>query len=67
MIKNTLPNKSKNPASLKKFLRQLESFSTNVHVVGEDFLRVFYKVFYLRFCVSRIGEKIQYAKKFWNF
>ena len=28
------------------------SSSTNVHIVGEDFLWAFYKLFYLRFCLS---------------
>ena len=41
VIKNTLPNKSENPESLKKYSEQLESPSTNVHIVGEDLLRAF--------------------------
>ena len=52
VIKNTLPNKSGNPESLKKLSQQLESSSTNVHIVGEDLPRVFYKLFSFRFCVS---------------
>ena len=40
MIKNTLPDKSGNPESLRKS-QQFESFSTNVPIVGEDLLRVF--------------------------
>ena len=52
MIRNTLPNKSGNPESLEKFSQQLESSSTNVHTVGDDMPMVFYKLFYLRFCVS---------------
>ena len=52
MIKNTLPDKSRNPESLKKFSQQFENSSTNVQIVGENLLRAFYKLFYLRFCVS---------------
>ena len=52
MIKNVLPNKSGNAESLEKQSQQLESSSTNVHMVGEDLLRTVYKLFYLRFCVS---------------
>ena len=52
MIKNVLPNKSGNAESLEKQSQQLESSSTNVHMVGEDWLRTFYKLFYLRCCVS---------------
>ena len=36
VIKNTLPDKSGNPESLKKSSQQLESSSTNVQIVGED-------------------------------
>ena len=38
VIKNTFPNKSGNPGSLKKKKKseQLESSSTNVHILGED-------------------------------
>ena len=53
MIKNTLPDKSGNPESLKKQLQQFESFSANLPKVGEDLLRAFYRLFYLRFCDSR--------------
>ena len=49
---NTLPNKSRNPESLEKILYHLESSSTNLHIVGKDLLRAFYKLLYLRFCVS---------------
>ena len=52
MIKNTLPDKLGNPESLKKELQQFESFLTNVHIVGEDLLRAFYRLFYLHFCDS---------------
>ena len=41
MIKNTLPNKSGNPESLKKYSEQFESSSTNVRIIGEDLLRAF--------------------------
>ena len=41
VIKNTLPNKSGNPESLKKLSEQLENSSTNVHIIGEDLLRAF--------------------------
>ena len=47
MIKNTLPDKSENPESLKK---KIECFSTNVPIVGKDLLRAFYTLFYLKFC-----------------
>ena len=45
MIQDTLRNKSGNPERLNKLSQQLESSSANVHVVGEDLLRVFYKLF----------------------
>ena len=51
VIKNTLPNKSGNPANLKQSSWQLESSSTNVHIVG-DLLSAFYNLFCLRFCFS---------------
>ena len=50
-MKNTLPNKSENPEGLKN-KQQLESTSTNVHIIGEDLLRALYKFFCSRFCVS---------------
>ena len=62
IIKNTLPNKSRNPESLKKQLWQLESSSTNVHIVCEDLLRVFYKLFCLRSCDSSDQWKTLVAK-----
>ena len=52
MIKNTLPDKSGNPESLEKESQQFESFSTNVFIVNENLLRVFYSLFYLQFCDS---------------
>ena len=36
VIKNTLPDKSGNPESLKKSSQQLESSLTNVQIAGED-------------------------------
>ena len=51
MIKNTLPDKSGNPESLKKQSQQFKTFSTNnVPIVGQYLLKAFYKLFYLRFC-----------------
>ena len=44
--------KSGNSESLKKYSQQFKSFSTNVPIVGEDLLRAFYRLFYLRFCDS---------------
>ena len=41
VIKNTSPNKSGIPESLKKYSEQLESFSSNVHIVGKDLLTAF--------------------------
>ena len=52
MTKNTLPDKSGNPETLKKYLQDLESFSINVYIVDEDFLRGFCRLFYLQFCDS---------------
>ena len=57
MIKNTLPNKSENPESLKKYSQQFESFSSNVSIIGGDLLRAFYVLFYLRFCGSSDQSK----------
>ena len=51
MIKNTLPDKSGNCESLKKS-QHFGSLSTNVAIVGEDLLRMFYRFFYLKFCGS---------------
>ena len=64
MIKNTLPDKSGNPESLKKQLQQFESFSANLPKVGEDLLRAFYRLFYLRFVIQGISEKILCLKGF---
>ena len=52
MIKNTLPNKSENPRKPRKIIIGVGRSSTNVHIVGEDLLRVFCKLLYLQFCVS---------------
>ena len=52
MTKNTSPDKSENPKSLKKQPQQFKSFSTNVPIVGEDLLRTFYTLFYLQVCDS---------------
>ena len=49
-MKNTFPKKSGNHQKI--IGNKLESSSTNVHIIGEDLFRVFYKLFYLRFCVS---------------
>ena len=51
MIKNALPDKLGSPESLQKS-QQFESFSTNVAIIGNDLLKVFYRLFYLRFCDS---------------
>ena len=55
MIKNTLPDKSGNPESLEKESQQFESFSNNVSIVGEDLLRVFYRLCYLQFVIQVIS------------
>ena len=52
MIKNTLPDKSGNSeeeGSLKKYLQHLQNVSTNVPIVGKDWLRAFYRLLHLRF------------------
>ena len=53
MIKNTFPDKSVNPESLKKQLQQFDSFSINVTIVRKDLMKAFYRLFYLKFCDSR--------------
>ena len=50
MIKNTLPDKSRNPESLEKESQQFKTFSTNVSIVRQDLLRAFYRLFYLQLC-----------------
>ena len=59
MIKNTLRNTSENPHQKmrQKKSEQLKSSSINVHIVGEDLLRAFYKLLCLRFCVSSDQRK----------
>ena len=64
MIKITLPDKSGNPESLKNYLQQFKSFSTNVPIVGEDLLRAFYRLFYLQFCDSIDQWKTLYREGF---
>ena len=53
----TLPDKSGNPETHEKQPEEFDSSSTNVHIVGEDLLREFYKLFYLSFCVSSDQQK----------
>ena len=50
MIKKNLPDKSGNPESLKNNSNILKAFQLNLPIVGEDLLRVFYRLFYLQFC-----------------
>ena len=58
MIINTLPDKSGNPDSLKKYLPQFESFSTNVAIADEDWLRAFNtRCFIYSFAIKVISEK----------
>ena len=63
MIKSTLSNKSENPESLKKYSQQFESSSTNVHKLGENLPRWFYKLLYLRFFLFKWSMKKHYAAK----
>ena len=65
MIKNTLPDKSGNPESIKKSSQQFESFSTTVPIVDEDWLRAFYKLFYLQFCDSSDQWKDAMQQRFY--
>ena len=65
MIKNSLPDKLGNPESLKKLSQQFKSFSTNVPIVGEDLLRAFYKLFYLRFYDSSDQLKKTVQQRFY--
>ena len=73
VMKHTLSDKLRNaesppppphptpPHPPRKKSQQFESSSTNIPIVGEDLLRVFYKQFYLQFCDSsdqwKKGEK----------
>ena len=61
MIRNTLPDKSGNPESFKKESQQFESFSTNLPIVGEDFLREFLSY---NFVIQVISEKTLSSKGF---
>ena len=64
-IKNTLPNKSGNPENLKKkMVMTFGKLSTNVHIVVEDLMRAFYKLFCLLFWVSSDQWKTVCSKDF---
>ena len=43
----------------KEVLWQLQSSSTNVHIVGEDLLTALCELFSLRFCVSSVAKILQ--------
>ena len=62
MIKHTLRGKLGNTESLK--LQQFESSSTNVPIVGEDLLRLLYKLSYLQFVIQVISKKNLCSKGF---
>ena len=62
--KNTLPDKSGYPKSLKKCLQQFKSFLSNVPIVCNDLFRVFYRLFYLQFCDSSDQQKNTGSKGF---
>ena len=68
MIKTTLPHKSGNPEGLKNLSQQLESSSTNAHIVDKDLLRAFYKLIYLwqskKFLSGKAGNVLT-NKKIW--
>ena len=49
MIKNTFSNKSGNP---QKIMIAVGKLLGNVHILGKDLLRMFFKLFCLGFCVS---------------
>ena len=57
MIKNTWPDKSGNPESIKKLLQQFKSFLTTIVIVSADFLRAFYRFFCFQFCDSSDQSK----------
>ena len=67
MIKNTLADKSGSLESLWKKSQQFESSSTRVHIIGEDLLMAFYKLFYLQFCDSSDNTVKQRYKKFGRY
>ena len=50
MIKNTFPNKSANPESLKKNHSSWEALQ--LMCTYDELLRAFYELFCLRFCIS---------------
>ena len=52
LIRNTLPNKSRNSDSHKKWPWRWQSSLTNVLTVRQDLQRASWKLFYLRFCVT---------------
>ena len=65
MIKNTSPDKSGNPESLKKLSQQFESFSNNLLIVGEHLLRVCSTdCFIYSFVIQTISEKTECSKGF---
>ena len=49
-----------------KNILQLENSSTNVHIVGEELLRAFYKLFCFSFVFQVISKKALYSKDFTN-
>ena len=67
MIKNTLPDKSGNPESLKSQSQQFESFSTNVPLVGEICRGRSTDCFIYSFAIQMISEKYCAAKFYWQF
>ena len=65
MTEDTLPSKSGNPESLKKQSEQLESSLTNVHIVAENLLRAFEKLFFFYgFVFQVISKKTLCSKDF---
>ena len=64
VIKNTLPNKWGNPESLKNYSKVLQSSSNNMHIVSEDLLRAFWKLVFLRFCISSDQWKSTMQQRF---
>ena len=60
MTKKTLSNKSENPEQPLEM--HVGKPATNLHIVGEDMPRAFYKCLYLSFCVS--SEKALFSKDF---
>ena len=64
MIKNTLPDRSRNPGNLKMHIQQFKSFSTNAPIVGEDFLRGSTGCFISSFVFQTISKKTLCGKGF---